>query len=42
MANGKNSRAHTSARKVAKDPNLPNTEAEIVNTHKGITKGEMK
>ena len=37
-----NRRAHTSARKVAKDPNFPNARAKIVSTHKGIAKCEMK
>jgi RHS repeat-associated protein len=42
MKNGENRRAEASARRVRKDPNFPNAEAEILDTHHGITKGEMK
>ena len=42
MADGTNRRAHTSARKVRKDPKFQNAEAKVISTHKGITKTAMK
>nr|WP_255432012.1 RHS repeat-associated core domain-containing protein [Pantoea sp. Ap-967] len=42
MADDRNRRAYTSARKVRKDPIFKNAEENIVSTHSNITKGEMK